>query len=107
MDVDTFIGGHGDVAVRQDLLEYAQMHEDFLRAVRGGIAQGKSRDELADTIRMEQYSHYRNYPRMRGWVYALHHLLTTGEPMAAYPSAVSVRGSWDRTSACRRASSAT
>ena len=85
LDADTFIGGHGDLAGRADLLEYAQMHEDFLKAVRGGIAQGKSRDELADTIRMEQYSHYRNYHRMRGWVYALHHLLTTGKPMAAYP----------------------
>ncbi len=84
-DVDTFIGGHGDVSTREDLLEYAQLHEDFLREVKAGIAQGKSRDELADTIRMPQYSHYRNYHRMRGWVYALHHLLTTGKPMAPYP----------------------
>ncbi len=84
-DVDTFIGGHGDVSKREDLLEYAQMHEDFLKAVKAGIAEGKSRDELADTIKMEQYSHYRNYHRLRGWVYALHHLLTTGKPMAQYP----------------------
>jgi len=81
-DVDTFIGGHGDLATREDVLEYAQMNEDFLKAVRAGIAEGKSRDELADTIRMPQYSHYRNYHRLRGWVYALHHLLTTGKPMA-------------------------
>ena len=84
-DADTFIGGHGDVSKREDLLEYAQMHEDFLKAVKAGIAEGKSRDELADTIKMEQYSHYRNYHRLRGWVYALHHLLTTGKPMAPYP----------------------
>jgi hypothetical protein len=81
-DVDTFIGGHGDVAKREDVLEYAQMNEEFLKAVRTGIAEGKSRDELADTIRMPQYSLYRNYHRLRGWVYALHHLLTTGKPMA-------------------------
>jgi glyoxylase-like metal-dependent hydrolase (beta-lactamase superfamily II) len=85
MDVDIFIGGHGDVATREDVLEYAQMNEDFLKAVRAGMAEGKSRDELADTIRMQQYSHYRNFHRMRGWVYALHHLLTTGKPMAPYP----------------------
>lgn len=85
MDTDIFLGGHGDVATREDLFEYAQMHEDFLKEVKAGIAQGKSRDELADTIRMSQYSHYRNYHRMRGWVYALHHLLTTGKPMAPYP----------------------
>ena len=84
-DVDTFIGGHGDVATREDVLEYAQMNEEFLKAVRAGIAEGKNRDQLADTIKMQQYSHYRNYHRMRGWVYALHHLLTTGKPMAAYP----------------------
>jgi glyoxylase-like metal-dependent hydrolase (beta-lactamase superfamily II) len=82
MDVDIFIGGHGDVANRGDVLEYAQMNEEFLKEVRAGIAQGKNRDELADTIRMPQYSHYRNYHRMRGWVYALHNLLTTGKPMA-------------------------
>jgi len=81
-DVDTFIGGHGDVSVRADLLEYAQMHEDFLKAVAAGIAEGKTRDDLAASIKMEQYSHFRNYHRLRGWVYALHHLLTTGKPMA-------------------------
>lgn len=69
-DADIFLGGHGDVATRVDVLEYAQMHEDFLQAVRAGIAEGKNRDELADTIRMQQYSHFRNYHRMRGWVYA-------------------------------------
>ena len=81
-DADTFIGGHGDVSARADLLEYAQMHEDFLKAIKAGIAEGRTRDELAATIKMEQYSHFRNYHRMRGWVYALHHLLTTGKPMA-------------------------
>ena len=84
-DADIFIGGHGDVSRREDILEYAQMHEDFLKAVKAGIAEGKSRDELADTIKMEKYSGYRNYHRLRGWVYALHHLLTTGKPMAPYP----------------------
>ena len=53
------------------------MHADFLNEMKAGIAKGMSRDELADAIRMPQYSHYRNYHRMRGWVYALHHLLTT------------------------------
>jgi len=67
------------------VLGYAQMHEDSLQAVREGIAKGKNRDELADTIRMQQYSHFRNYHHMRGWVYALHHLLPTGKPMAVYP----------------------
>ena len=82
MDVDTFIGGHGDVATRADVLEYAQLQQDFINEVRAGIAAGKGRDELADTIKMEKYSSYRNYHRMRGWVYAAHHLLTTGKPMA-------------------------
>jgi len=84
-DADVFIGGHGDVSTRADVLETAQMHEDFLNAVKAGVAEGKSRDELAESIKMEQYSHFRNYHRMRGWVYALHHLLVTGKPMAQYP----------------------
>ena len=85
MDVDTYIGGHGDVATRADVLEYAQLQQDFINEVKAGIAAGKSRDELADSIRLTQYSHFRNYHRMRGWVYAAHHLLTTGKPMAPLP----------------------
>jgi hypothetical protein len=84
-EADVFIGGHGDVSTREDLLEYAQMHEDFPGAVKAGLAEGKNREELADTIRMQEYSHYRNYHRIHGWTYALHHLLTTGKPMAPYP----------------------
>jgi glyoxylase-like metal-dependent hydrolase (beta-lactamase superfamily II) len=82
---DHFLGGHGDVATREDVLEYAQMHEDFLAAVRAGIAEGKSRDELADTIKMQQYGQFRNYHRMRRRVFALHRLLTAGKPMAPFP----------------------
>jgi cyclase len=84
-DVDVFIGGHGDVSKREDVLEYAQMHQDFLNAVKAGMAEGKSRDELADTIKMQQYSHFRNYHRLRGWVFAVHHLLVNGKPMAPFP----------------------
>ena len=53
-------------------------------ALAGVLAAGKNRDELAYTIRMQEHSHYRNYHRTRGWVYALHHPLTTGKPMASY-----------------------
>jgi len=82
MDADTFIGGHGDVGTRADVLEYAQMHQDFITEVKAGIAAGKSREELAESIKMPQYSSFRNYHRMRAWVYAAYHLLTTGKPMA-------------------------
>jgi len=82
MDVDVFIGGHGDASRRSDLQDYAKMHADFLKAMKDGIAAGKTREELAETVKMEQYSDYRNYHRMRGWVFALHHLLTTGKPLA-------------------------
>jgi cyclase len=81
-DVDTFIGGHGDVSTRQDILEYAQMHTEFVQAVKAGMAQGLTREQLAETVKMEKYKDFRNYHRMRGWVYALHHLLTTGKPLA-------------------------
>jgi hypothetical protein len=46
------------------------------------MAKGLSREQLAETIQMENYKHFRNYHRMRGWVYALHHLFATGKPMA-------------------------
>lgn len=85
MDVDVYMGGHGDVSTRADVLEYASLHEEFQKEVRAAIAKGLDRDQIADLVRMPQYSHFRNYHRMRGWVYALHHLLTTGKPMAPYP----------------------
>jgi cyclase len=81
-DVDTYIGGHGDVSKREDILEYAQMHTEFVAAVKEGMAKGLTREQLAETVKMEKYKDYRNHHRMRGWVYALHHLLTTGKPMA-------------------------
>ena len=81
-DVDAFIGGHGDVSKREHLLEYAQSNSDFLAEVKAGIAAGRTREELGDTIRMEQYKHFRTSHRLRGWVFALHHLLTTGKPLA-------------------------
>ena len=65
LDVDAYIGGHGDVGTRADVLVYAQMLQDFLNEVKAGIAAGKSRDELADSIRMPQYSQFRNYHRLR------------------------------------------
>ena len=46
-DADTFIGGHGDASKREDLLEYAQMHEDFLKAVKAGIAHSSSAAGIA------------------------------------------------------------
>jgi cyclase len=81
-NVDAFLGGHGDVGKREDLLEYAQMHTDFMKTMREGIAAGKTREQLADEIKMPQYAHFRNYHRMRGWVFTTHHLITTGKPLA-------------------------
>lgn len=85
MDVDVYLGGHGDVSTRADVLDYARMHEEFQKEVRAAMAKGLDREQIADLVRMPQYSHFRNYHRMRGWVYALHHLLSTGKPMAPYP----------------------
>lgn len=51
------------------------LHLSTSLALAGVLAAGKNRDELADTIRRQEHSHYRNY----------HHLLATGKPMAPYP----------------------
>ena len=54
-DVDTYVGGHGDVSKREDILEYAQMHTEFVAAVKAGMAKGLTREQLAETVKMEEY----------------------------------------------------
>lgn len=61
----------------------------LLNVTFGGAALAQYSQELGklapEALKPAQYKHFRNYHRMRGWVYALHHLLVTGKPMAPFP----------------------
>jgi glyoxylase-like metal-dependent hydrolase (beta-lactamase superfamily II) len=85
MDVDKYLGGHGDIGTRQDVLNEAQMLADFDAGMRAAVAKGMSRDEIVKNVRFEKYRHVRNYYRMNLFITSYYHFLTTGKPENAYP----------------------
>jgi cyclase len=85
MDVDKYLGGHGDIGTKQDVLAEAQMLADFDLGLRAAVAQGMGRDEIIRNVRFEKYKHVRNYYRMNLFISSYYHLLTTGKPENAYP----------------------
>jgi cyclase len=85
MDVDKYLGGHGDIGTRQDVLNEAQMLADFDAGMRAAVAKGMSRDEIVKNVRFEKYRNVRNYYRMNLFITSYYHFLTTGKPENAYP----------------------
>ncbi len=85
MDVDRFLPGHGGIGTRQDVLDEAQLLADVQTAMKAGIAQVLSRDDLIKTLRFPQYQGLRNYDRLHNFIGGLHTLYTTGKPATALP----------------------
>ncbi|MBY0265476.1 MAG: MBL fold metallo-hydrolase [Burkholderiales bacterium] len=85
MDVDVYLGGHGDIGNKSDVLRQAKMLEDFDRGMREAVASGMSREEIFKTSPFAQYRDVRNYYRMNLFINSYHHFLTTGRPENAYP----------------------
>jgi glyoxylase-like metal-dependent hydrolase (beta-lactamase superfamily II) len=85
MDVDKYLGGHGDVGTRQDVLNEARMLADFDAGMRDAVAKGMSRDEIIKNVRFEKYKDVRNYYRMNLFISSYYHFLTTGKAENAYP----------------------
>lgn len=85
MDVDVYLGGHGDIGTREDVLQEARMLEDFDRGMREAVAKGMSRDDIIRNVKFEQYRDVRNYYRMNLFIASYYHFLTTGRPQNAYP----------------------
>lgn len=85
MDVDTYLGGHGDIGAKADVLQEAKMLEDFDRGMREAVAKGMGRDDIIRNVRFEQYRDVRNYYRMNLFISSYYHFLTTGRPENAYP----------------------
>lgn len=85
MNVDHYLGGHGDVGTKQDVLNEAQMLSDFDTGMRAAVAQGMSREDIIKNVRFEKYKDVRNYYRMNLFITSYHHFLTTGKAENAYP----------------------
>jgi hypothetical protein len=85
MDVDKYLGGHGDIGAKQDVLNEAQMLSDFDAGMRAAVKKGMSRDEIFKSAPFEKYKDIRNYYRMNLFINSYYHLLTTGKPEVALP----------------------
>jgi glyoxylase-like metal-dependent hydrolase (beta-lactamase superfamily II) len=85
MDVDKYLGGHGDIGTKEDVLAEARMLNDFDAGMRAAVAKGMTRDEIIRNVRFEKYKDVRNYYRMNLFISSYYHLLTTGKPQNAYP----------------------
>jgi cyclase len=85
MDVDKYLGGHGDIGTRQDVLDEAQMLADFDAGLRAAVANGTNLDDIIKNVRFEKYKDVRNYYRMNLFITSYYHFLTTGKPENAYP----------------------
>jgi len=85
MDVDVYLGGHGDIGNKNDVRQQAKMLEDFDRGMREAVAKGLSPQDIMKTIPFQQYRDVRNYYRMNLFVSSYHHFLTTGRAENAYP----------------------
>lgn len=85
MDVDIYLGGHGDIGNKQDVLHEAQMLADFDAGMREAVAKGMSKDDIIKNVKFEKYQDVRNYYRMNLFISSYHHFLTTGRAQNAYP----------------------
>ncbi|HUP96271.1 MAG TPA: MBL fold metallo-hydrolase [Burkholderiales bacterium] len=85
MDADKYLGGHGDIGYKQDVLNEAQMLTDFDAGMRAAVAKGMSRDEIIKSVRFEKYRDVRNYYRMDLFITSYYYFLKTGRPENAYP----------------------
>jgi len=85
MDIDQYLGGHGDIGAKQDVLNEAQMLSDFDAGMRAAVKKGLSREEIFKSAPFEKYKDVRNYYRMNLFINSYYHFLTTGKPEVALP----------------------
>lgn len=85
MPVDQYLGGHGDVGAKQDVLNEAQMLADFDAGMRAAVKQGLSREAIFNSAPFVKYQDVRNYYRMNLFINSYYHFLTTGKPEVPLP----------------------
>ncbi|HSG65369.1 MAG TPA: MBL fold metallo-hydrolase [Gammaproteobacteria bacterium] len=65
LDFDIIAPGHEDLGTKADVAEQIAYMRDLVDAVETGIAAGRSKQELVDSVLLEQYSHMRAYEAYR------------------------------------------
>jgi glyoxylase-like metal-dependent hydrolase (beta-lactamase superfamily II) len=61
LDFDILVGGHGPVGVKSDVDDALAYLQELRAAVLKGLKDGKSVDELSESIKMEKYRDWANY----------------------------------------------
>jgi glyoxylase-like metal-dependent hydrolase (beta-lactamase superfamily II) len=61
LDFDIISPGHELPGTKADVIEQRQYMEDLIERVSAGIAEGKSKEELVETVLMEDYAHLIEY----------------------------------------------
>jgi glyoxylase-like metal-dependent hydrolase (beta-lactamase superfamily II) len=65
LDFDIVSPGHEAVGTKAQVSEQVRYMEDLIAEVSAGIAAGRSKQELVDTVLLEQYSHLLEYDNFR------------------------------------------
>jgi len=65
LEFDIFAGGHGPVAVKEDATSGRIYMEELRAQVLTGIKSGKSADELASVVTMDEYKDWGSYDQWR------------------------------------------
>jgi glyoxylase-like metal-dependent hydrolase (beta-lactamase superfamily II) len=61
LEFDILVGGHGPVGVKSDVDDALAYLQELRAAVLKGLKDGKSVDELSESIKMEKYRDWANY----------------------------------------------
>lgn len=61
MDFDILAPGHGDLGTKQDAVDHGQYLRDLHDAVKAGVDNGQSLDDLKSAITMENYKEWGQY----------------------------------------------
>lgn len=78
-NVDRILPAHGDVATRADVKEFAAMLADEYKTVKAAADSGVPLEEAQKTLTFPQYSHWRNYGRVKDEIASLYELIKTGK----------------------------
>lgn len=61
LDFDTFVGGHADIGNKFDVQRYLNYLQDLYDAVINDIHEGKSLDEIKQSVQLENYSDLKQF----------------------------------------------
>jgi glyoxylase-like metal-dependent hydrolase (beta-lactamase superfamily II) len=85
MDVQFYLGGHGDVANKEDLQHEIELLRYFDLGMQDAVGKNLSVDEIIKQYKFEKYNYFRNYYRLNIFIKNYFHTLTTGKPTVFIP----------------------